>query len=152
MSKQHSTLFIRPNVIYLSRGLSRLLDCSTYRVEIVTPGKSFKISPDGPVTPFPSDPNSIARRHLDTSFPVGRYTGKPEGKGFLFDINTLTQPEPKRPFVRSSQIRLPDETFIIDEPMNEPTVTRMLQLLRTRRHDNLETVAAILRGWKKNLS
>jgi len=148
MAEAKPTLYIRPNVIYLSRGLSRDLNSSSYTFEILELGKKFALLPGGPIQPFPSDHNSIARRFLDDSFPVGRYSGTSYKKGFIFDITTMDVPEPRKTILRNPQLNLPSNDRVIEEPMTEQTINRMLQLMRTRRHNDLEVVAAILRHWK----
>lgn len=148
MADTKPTLYIRPNVIYLSRGLSRDLNASSYTFEIVEEGKKFAILPKGSIEPFPSDKNSIARRFLDESFPVGRYSGTPYKKGFVFDVSTMDVPEPRKTILRNPQLNLPSNDRVIEEPLTEQTVNRMLRLIRTRRHNDLEVVSAILRHWK----
>ncbi|NCN04071.1 MAG: hypothetical protein GW949_00395 [Spirochaetales bacterium] len=151
MAETRPTLYIRPNVIYLSRGLSRDLNSDSYSFEVVSPGKAFKIRPKGEVRPFASDKNSIARRFLEDSFPVGRYLGKQDGDGFLFHVSDMDQPEPRRTIFRNPELNLPSSDRIIEEPIDEQTINRMIRLLRTRRHSDLEIVAAILRHWKSLL-
>ena len=151
MAANQPTLYVRPTVIYLSRGLAKELNSESYTITVLEDGRLFRISPKGPVTPFPSDPNSIARRFLESDFPVGRYRGKKDGNGFLFSIETLESPKDHRQGVPTKTIPILKQDLLVEEPFNVQTINTMLRYLTTRKHSELEKVAGILRYWRSTI-
>lgn len=151
MSQNQPTLYVRPTVIYLSRGLAKELNSESYTIDILERGKRFKLSPEGEVRPFPSDPNSIARRFLDADFPVGRYTGIRDGDGFVFTIETLESPKVHSQAIPTQRLPFLNQDTQIEEEFSVQTINMMLRYLTTRKNQELETVASILRYWRAEI-